>query len=1114
MDNSLCHILHPSKDRWSFCRRNFKILAICLGGFFLLGNLLQGQPAAAPPPAAAPAVPLDDIGNGELSNMLNAALGAGDLATAGPILMEFRERMNEGELPKKNLDKFAYFIGLGYMQKYSMTQNKELLREAAKEFDGYILTWPNGPDIHFVMMNKVDCHRGNAEFKEAVDTLLKLLNPPVVNRLRAQQYLDNMEKLVQALYFEKDWDRGMPWFEKFLTITRDPEQKTLAAAALTEAYVDKGQFDKIEGLLPHLNTNTKSRFDPRLNFQFLQAGDHLAGIKEHEKASLFYSLTMTPKEIVSSYEGLMEDLKPRLDYYKKRQKKFGKNFNKKEEKVLNDLQFEWDTLGRKKKRVDELMKTPDTDYSKDLRWRKAQNYQSMGRNWEAFWGFMGLVTDYPKASKENRENYLYATFVLAEKVKKRDVAREIADRYLKNPEFQKYAYEVGLRLANIYRDQAQTLKTKADTAETPPEADAFRKESNINFDEMWALCTKLLDVKPEDKLANNVVFMMGSGWIARGEHDEEKWTELIDTFEALAAKDYGDKKPDMLNGLHYWSGLALLYQQEYERGHKHFDVVVKEYPESEYYEDAMFRRGVCAKGMEDFDTARSNFTEFKTKYPKSKMVVEAEVFMGDMAAAEDPPKRDLAIQHYKNVVFEMDYTTLPKDFKFIDYAVYEAMSLSEGPETKDGYREAKAILQKYMQTHEEADHSKAQIEIARLDELLGDPRKMFKRYYETITTMGNKKDGLGVDETLRKYQDKYIEYHARLTDTYNFLTKLSEDKAWRDKTMADRNNLFGILGNYAKMEDEVKDKFTLDADFRQQVMNDPGTLEPLLADFKSRLDGMPPKKPRETFTDLLKQTQNDGRKTLMYRLMMFLDTVSKEEGNEEGIRNMGIQLPQYFDLPDFQQASPGTLLWMAEYNLANGSPQAAQKAKIALAHILKTFPGTEDAELPALILLSDLEIQNANRSPSNDKKVMYYQLALKYFRIAYERYPAGELGGKARMGMGDMNRLLGDTTSAILIYRDVAGYSGWRGPLHAEANFKIGLTYYDQNQIDKAFPYFEATYVRFRRYSNWAAQGFLFHARSLKKLGHSADARKVLQEAVADPKIRNTKWFNELNKEL
>ena len=106
---------------------------------------------------------------------------------------------------------------------------------------------------------------------------------------------------------------------------------------------------------------------------------------------------------------------------------------------------------------------------------------------------------------------MYATFVQAEKIKKRDAAREIAARYLDNPEFQKYAYEVGLRLAAIYKDEAEKDLKLSETAETPPEAEAFMRESNASFDEMWAICTMLLEKKPMDKLANHVVFMMGSG---------------------------------------------------------------------------------------------------------------------------------------------------------------------------------------------------------------------------------------------------------------------------------------------------------------------------------------------------------------------------------------------------------------------------------------------------------------------------------------------------------------------------------------------------------------------------------------------------------------------------
>ncbi len=1041
--------------------------------------------------------------------MLNGFLAAGDLYGAAPVLIEFQKRIEAGELPASNLDKICFLIGMGWMQGYSKTNNKDLLKEAADQFNVYIQKYPSGADIHFVLMNKVDCHRGNGEFPEAIQTLELLLDPkkPYIRKLRSQERVDMLEKMVQALTFEKDWERGVPYFEQFLKIARNPEKQTMAAAALTEAYVAQNEFEKIDGMLPHLNSNNKFRFDPRLNFQFLQAGDHLAGLKNHEKASLFYSLTMAPKEIVASFDGLMKDLKPRLEALRKKKAKYKDNFPKNDAKILGDLEFEWDTLDRKQKRVAEMLKTPASDYSKDLRWRKAQNYLAMGRDWEAFWGFMGLVTDYPDVEQETMENYMYVVIVCAEKVGKLSIAREIAERYLSNEKYQRYAYEVGLRLANMYRDKANELKKKADNAQTPPEAESFRKDSNRNFDEMWSLCTMLLDKKPKDKLANNVVFMMGSGWIARGEHDEAKWRELIDTFEKLSNKDYGAEKPEMLNGTHYWAGLARLFLQEYEPGHKHFDVVVKEFPKSDYYEDAMFRRGVCAKGMEDYDTALANFNEFQTKYPKSKMVVEAEVFKGDMAAAQE--KAESAVEHYKQVVFGIDYTTLAKDFKFIDYAVYEAMALLEKPETKAGYQAAKDLLNQYITKHPDADHSKAKIEISRLNELLELPKEMLDGMMNTILQEGNDRQSLGVDAIMISYNEKYQEYFNRFSDTVNFLTKLKEDKPWREKNLSDRNNLFQVLGGFANMDGEIKDKFVLGAEYRQKVIDNPSELDADLKAFTDLLNDIPKKKPLETFTDLLRQAQSEGKDTLRYRLMMFLDNVYREEGSS--LKEKGtVSLPQAFDKPDFQQASPGTLLWMARYNIETGNPLYMQKAKIALASILQLFPGTEDAELPALLLLSELESQNAKLAPSADKKEIYFSLALKYYGIAMDRYPTS---GEASMGMANTYKATKEFTKAILIYREVAAYSGWKS-MHAEAYVKIGQCYYDIGKFDLAASFFQKTYVSYLRYYDWAAQGYLGHARTLKQLGKPGDARAVLQEAIKNPKIRDTEAFPELNSEL
>ena len=193
---------------------------------------------------------------------MKAKLSGGDLFGAVPLLNEFKKRVKEGEFKGAHLEKIDYFIGLGYMTGYTAKRDKNLLKKAADQFQHYIKTYPNGGDIHYVLLNKVDCHRGTGDFKGAIVTLKTLLAQPYISRLRIKERIDSMEKLVQAYYFEQMWDEGMPWFEKFLKITHDKEKKTMAAAALTEAYVAKEKFEKIEALLPHLNTNTKSRYDP------------------------------------------------------------------------------------------------------------------------------------------------------------------------------------------------------------------------------------------------------------------------------------------------------------------------------------------------------------------------------------------------------------------------------------------------------------------------------------------------------------------------------------------------------------------------------------------------------------------------------------------------------------------------------------------------------------------------------------------------------------------------------------------------------------------------------------------------------------------------------------
>ena len=73
--------------------------------------------------------------------------------------------------------------------------------------------------------------------------------------------------------------------------------------------------------------------------------------------------------------------------------------------------------------------------------------------------------------------------------------------------------------------------------------------------------------------------------VARGENDESKWKELIETFSKLLAKDYGAEKPDMLQGVTLLVGACLALSTEISEAKPHFDAVFKDYPESDYIED-------------------------------------------------------------------------------------------------------------------------------------------------------------------------------------------------------------------------------------------------------------------------------------------------------------------------------------------------------------------------------------------------------------------------------------------------------------------------------------------------------------------------------------------------
>ena len=98
-----------------------------------------------------------------------------------------------------------------------------------------------------------------------------------------------------------------------------------------------------------------------------------------------------------------------------------------------------------------------------------------------------------------------------------------------------------------------------------------------------------------------------------------------------------------------------------------FETVEKlceEFPMSVYAQDAMYRNGVAAFGMGDFEKSRSVFEGFIDSYPEHELRGEVEFFLGDIYAGVGAIEK--AMKHYMSV------ETYTKNMAFIDNAYSQA----------------------------------------------------------------------------------------------------------------------------------------------------------------------------------------------------------------------------------------------------------------------------------------------------------------------------------------------------------------------------------------------------------------------------------------------------------
>ena len=586
---------------------------------------------ALPPPSRyqSRVIPLP-----KLKQPAKRQIAKGDLPSALPAILKARSRLGTGQ--EKERANLTYMSGLAHLRSYQEKQDLGVLGKAISEFEKYIQDYPDGSHVHYALANLAECWGLSGNYAASIQHMQDLLDPgkPYANRLDPEEYLRCVRYIVNISRGKEDWPVCQPWGEKLLSLSKTQYRKTQAASILAEAYLASGMYTEATALIPLFEEIGVYRVDPHLNFLFMKAADTLAEDGEREMAETFYGLAMVPEEISGAISRLLDESLPQARDLQSQKIKDGEDFPEAKEVELLELEAQREVLERQRKRVGLLLSSGDGNYGELLRWRRAHNFAKMGRPQEAFTLLTLLLADFPDAKPENRESYLYQAIVEADKLGKSESVLRMAKTYLKDGQFQSHVYEISVIYTKPLLRKAQELKTQALKLHRTEEGARAWEVCEETYMELWKLCLRLARSHPLEPNARYVVFTAGVSWMDMDQAKFARTGELIRVFQALADKDYGGESPSFLDGIHYWLGMAYTTKGKHSEAFGHFAMARKLNPSGEYYRDALFRLGECAKRMGKADKARSFFKEFMKEYPNNGLVYKAEAYLREIAAAE------------------------------------------------------------------------------------------------------------------------------------------------------------------------------------------------------------------------------------------------------------------------------------------------------------------------------------------------------------------------------------------------------------------------------------------------------------------------------------------------
>ena len=560
------------------------------------------------------------------------------------------------------------------------------------------------------------------------------------------------------------------------------------------------------------------------------------------------------------------------------------------------------------------------------------------------------------------------------------------------------------------------------------------------------------------------------------------------------------------------------------------------YPDEEYTKEATFRLAVAFQGSEDNKNAIRLFEQFAMQFPDDKLVSEVYLSLGDLAISEvkgdEQPNYEQitsARKNYRMVRNKTEDMELTSDATFNEGGLLER--IAENPEglvnhyysfdknsdeslqkdefislelnaTKDfseydlngdnqldfgelydlatfeTFREIELLYKSYIEEFkgtEGARISQATEKIGFACEKQGRPSEMLTMYFDNIQKLGNDPNSVGVDEILKKYTEKYMEYEKLYSSTLALLNKLQspdeqvsftylnrkgiqeDHQGTVEEIVKDRRKLLPFLNaNFAGMDSKIysevarlKGAVFVNAEHREKFKF-------YLKKYKTYQDNFPTDlSPENAFLNLLNKAISSGEKALELRMRAALDSV--------GSKSAGTYNPQRSDFP---MASPGVLVWMAEKMLSQNS---LDDAIAAMERLIEVY-GDSGGEF--LFDANYLLGQAKEKERDFQSAAFYFDSALTNSSWHVDSDDARMRRGKSYFEVGKVTKKESDYDKAISSFEEIRGNPESTLENRAESSFMMGECRKNiKDYAGAAFLYLETT-LNFPSALKWAPKSY------------------------------------------